>query len=152
MLIRQANREDLKQPLWALMSPAKRAGLAPWDVSADWVWSLEAEWRVNGIRRLFRDAAATPRMPRNAPLKTLRQMVEARKILHRAAVRRQVLRKAVVVFDALFGIDEIAASCLLLRERVGAPPVHDRLGRPRSRCLRHSRAFMGPHLFRDRRT
>lgn len=129
-LIRKAGREDLEVRLWPLASPAKRAGLTPSEIRRDWVWSLEAERRINGIRRLFHDASA-PQAFQGASRKILRQVVEARRIRDRAIGERQVLRKAAAAFDRLFDIEEIVAADLLPPERIGAPPEYDRLGRRR---------------------
>lgn len=123
-LIRRAGREDLEHSLWALASPAKRAGLAPSEIRRDWVWSLEAECRINGVRRLVHEAKA-------APGKMRQEVEEVRKTGGHAFSERQALRAAAAAFDRLFDIDEIVAAGLLPPERIGAPPEYDRLGRRR---------------------
>lgn len=91
-LIRKTNRRDrILNYMSGLKTPAIKDGLAPADISADWVWSLETEAEKGS--------------------------------------RRQRLRQAVVMFDSLFDIDDIATSGVLPPSRIGPPPSTDRYGR-----------------------
>jgi hypothetical protein len=132
MHLRAESRDDLEQCLWAVAGPARRAGMAPSQVQASWVWSLEAEREIDSIRKFFRDASDA--VARHPPMsvRIRRQIVEARRALRRATFARQSLRRAIVAFDELFDIESIAASGLLPPRRIGRPPSYDRRGRPRT--------------------
>ncbi|WP_045319947.1 hypothetical protein [Limimaricola cinnabarinus] len=114
--IRNVGGEELERRLWALMTPARDAGLAPCDIRADWVWDLDAEKGIASpeqeLRRQQREKLRVPAADLSTSL-------------------RQTLRAAVVAFDELFDIHEIVESGLLPPERVGAAPEYDRLGRRR---------------------
>lgn len=59
MLIREAGRKDTLEHAWGgLKTPAMEAGLMPADITAEWVWSLEAEAAGGNRRQSLRKGAA----------------------------------------------------------------------------------------------
>lgn len=114
--IRNVGGEELERRLWALMTPARDAGLAPCDIHADWVWNLDAE---RGIASPEQELRRQQREKLRVPAASLSTSL------------RQTLRAAVAAFDELFDIEEIVESGLLSPERIGAAPEYDRLGRRR---------------------
>jgi len=116
MMIRRANHPEIERCLPGLATPAKAAGLAPAQITTDWVWSLNAERGVLSEEQLQRRFDRERRHGK-APKAKL------------ACSVRQRLRQGVSVFNRLFQIPEIAASGLLPPEPIAAPPVYDRQGR-----------------------
>ncbi len=131
VLLRNLGRADIEMGLSPLRSAGKRACVAPADIRAGWVWSLDAERTVAAIHPLMRDARGMSAILYEAPFRIRRQAIQARRAYRRAWNARQQLRRAVVLFDALFDIEAIAASGLLPSERIGPPPEYDRRGRRR---------------------
>tara|TARA_R100001369_G_scaffold73107_1_gene101606 strand:+ start:1158 stop:3134 length:1977 start_codon:yes stop_codon:yes gene_type:complete len=116
MMIRQAGRDDIERNLPGLKTPALAAGLAPSDIRADWVWSLDAE---KGIVTEDQLQQRKEREARNCkvPEQDLPTSV------------RQRLRRSVAKFNELFSIEAIAHSGLLPPRPISDPPVYDRAGR-----------------------
>lgn len=131
VLIRNSERDDLEPLLWPLVSASRAESVAPKGISDQWVWSLSAETEIDQIRSIYRQGRRHEHLLRTAPFATRRKAVAARRAVRSAKVRRQVLRRAVVAFDALFDLPEIAGSGLLPEARVGMPPRYDRRGRRR---------------------
>ena len=131
VLLRQLGRDDIELCLSPLRTAGKRAGVAPADMSAAWVWSLDAERTAAAIHPLMRDAREMSALLRQAPFRIRRQAVEARRAHRRAWNARQQLRRAVVLFDALFDLPEFVERGLLPLARIGPPPEYDRRGRRR---------------------
>ncbi len=136
MMIRRAGREDIERCLPGLATPAKEAKVMPFQISSEWVWSLDAEKGILTEEQLERRFRREQRRGK-APQAKLETSV------------RQRLRQGVTAFDGLFEIPEIAASGLLPSEPIGPPPVYDRQGRvkfelPNRLALYHAAAGHGP--------
>lgn len=131
VLLRELGRADIETGLSPLRTAGKHAGMAPAAMSAAWVWSLDAERTAAAIHPLMRDARAMSALLHQAPFRLRRQAVEARRAYRRAWNARQQLRRAVVLFDALFDLPEFLDRGLLPPARIGPPPEYDRRGRRR---------------------
>ena len=131
VLLRELGRDDIETGLSPLRTAGRRAGVAPADMSAAWVWSLDAERTAAAFHPLMRDAREMSALLRQAPFRPRRQAVEARRAYRRAWNTRQQLRRAVVLFDALFDLPEFVERGLLPPARIGPPPEYDRRGRRR---------------------
>lgn len=129
--LRRLERMDLEQRMSRLQTASKAAGLAPAELRADWVWSHDAERIASALQPVVRDARSNAALLRWAPFGVRRKAAEARRVHRRAEMRRGSWRLAVVAFDALFDLPELAESGLLPPARIGAPPAYDRRGRRR---------------------